>query len=449
MLTVSTGNAVTDDVKLGPDKADREHDPRTEILRSASDVIASRGVRITMRQIAHSTGKSFGALYHHFDSKDDLLIELVKRYQGDLRRVGENAQARLDQQSRRSTFDQLAALATDIAVCAVENRAALQMSFYETPSNNAELIALLSRPPLAVTHAMLQTLRAGRYRGEVVAVSDLSLLADRICQCMLHIGLDVVCKSDPPQQIATLMSDIMFFDLRTTRVSDEELNASAAFTAAEQAVSTWYDSDRAVHDKAGHVRASACVAFGRRGYDATTMRDIAAAAEVSIASLYQAFASRDALFAAVMESFTVKTGTAARRVLNTRSSAIEKLDALSWVNIHTLRRFPHESKIQLAWARRHPPTTHGYGELFTSRANELSCLVSGGVSVGAIHPYRRSALPALARCVMDALWIPGDVVHTVGSIHALDIARDTLIRGIADRRSASRRTGRRGERCRV
>ena len=45
--------------------------------------------------------------------------------------------------------------------------------------------------------------------------------------------------------------------------------------------------------------------------------------------------------------------------------------------------------------------------------------------------------------------IPGDVVHTVGSIHALDIARDTLIRGIADRRSASRRTGRRGERCRV
>ena len=45
--------------------------------------------------------------------------------------------------------------------------------------------------------------------------------------------------------------------------------------------------------------------------------------------------------------------------------------------------------------------------------------------------------------------IAGDVVHTVGSIHALDIARDTLIRGIADRRSASRRTGRWGERCRV
>lgn len=45
--------------------------------------------------------------------------------------------------------------------------------------------------------------------------------------------------------------------------------------------------------------------------------------------------------------------------------------------------------------------------------------------------------------------IRGGVVHTVGSIHALDIARDTLIRGIADRRSASRRTGRWGERCRV
>ena len=444
MLTVSTGNAATDDVELGRDKADRERDPRTEILRSASEVIASRGVRITMHQIAQSSGKSFGALYHHFDSKGDLLIELVKRYQADLTRVGENAQARLDRQGRRSTFDQLAALATDIALCAVENRAALQMSFYETPSNNAELIALLSRPPLAVKQAMLQTLRAGSYRGEVVAVSDLSLLADRICQCMLHIGLDVVCKSDPSQQIATLMSDIMFHGLGTERVSNEELNASEAFTAADQAVSTWYDGDDTVHDKAGHVRASACGAFGRRGYDATTMRDIAAAAEVNVASLYQAFASKDALFAAVMESFTVNTGSAARRVLNTRSSAIEKLDALSWVNIHTLCRFPHESKIQLAWARRHPPKTQGYRELFTTRANELSCLVSGAVSVGAIHPYRRSALPALARCVMDALWIPGDVVQTVGTIHALDIARDTLIRGIADRRSVSRRAGRPG-----
>jgi AcrR family transcriptional regulator len=445
MLTVTPGNAEIDDVELGPAKADRKHDPRTEMLRSSSEVIASRGVRITMRQIAQSSGRSFGALYHHFDSKDDLLIELVKRYHADLTRVGENAQARLDRQGRRSTFDQLAALATDIALCAVENRAALQMSFYETPSNNRELIALLSRPPLAVKQAMLQTLRAGSYRGEVAVVCDLSLLADRICQCMLHIGLDVVSKSDPPQQIATLMSEIMFYGLATERVSNPALNASEAFTAAEEAVRTWDDGDDTVNVKAGHVRASACVEFGRRGYDATTMRDIAAAAEVSIASLYQVFASKDALFAAVMESFTVKTGNAARRVLHTQSSAIEKLDALSWINIHTLRRFPHESKIQLAWARRHPPKTQGYGELFTARANELSCLVGDAVHIGAIHPYRRSALPALARCVMDALWIPGDVARTVGTIHALDIARHTLIRGIANRRIVSRRKGRRAE----
>jgi AcrR family transcriptional regulator len=370
MLTVSTSNAVTRDVELEPAKADRKHDPRTEILRSSSEVIASRGVRITMRQIAQSSGKSFGALYHHFNSKDDLLIELVKRYHADLTRVGEYHQARLDRQGRSSTFDQLAELATDIAVCAVENRAALHMSFYETPSNKRELIALVSMPPLAVKQAMLQTLRAGSYRGDVVADGDLSLLADRICQCMLHIGLDVVCKTDPPQQIATLMSEIMFYGLGTEQASNEALNASEAFTAADQAVCSLYDSDDTVSGKAGHVRASACVQFGRRGYDATTMRDIAAAAEVSIASLYQAFASKDALFAAVMESFTVKTGNAARRVLNTDSSAIEKLDALSWVNIHTLRRFPHESKIQLAWARRHPPKTKGYGELFTARANE-------------------------------------------------------------------------------
>jgi hypothetical protein len=76
----------------------------------------------------------------------------------------------------------------------------------------------------------------------------------------------------------------------------------------------------------------------------------------------------------------------------------------------------------------------------------MSCLVSEAVRVRAIHPYRRSALPALARCVMDALWIPGEVVHTAGTIQALDIARHTLIRGIADRRRVSRPARRRGER---
>jgi AcrR family transcriptional regulator len=110
MLTFSPGNAESDDVELGPAKAECKHDPRTEIMRSSSEVIASRGVCITMRQIAQSSGKSFGALNHHFDSKGDLLIELVKRYQADLTRVGENAQARLDRQGRRSTFDQLAGM---------------------------------------------------------------------------------------------------------------------------------------------------------------------------------------------------------------------------------------------------------------------------------------------------------------------------------------------------
>jgi hypothetical protein len=47
---------------------------------------------------------------------------------------------------------------------------------------------------------------------------------------------------------------------------------------------------------------------------------------------------------------------------------------------------------------------------------------------------------------MDALWIPGEVVHTAGTIQALDIARHTLIRGIADRRRVSRPARRRGER---
>ena len=39
----------------------------------------------------------------------------------------------------------------------------------------------------------------------------------------------------------------------------------------------------------------------------------------------------------------------------------------------------------------------------------------------------------LARCVMGVLWIPENLVHRLGRRAALRLARDTVIRGIADR----------------
>src|SRR5271154_7582711 len=80
---------------------------RTEILRIANAVIASSGLRTSMRQIGNAAGILAGSLYHHFDSKDALLIELLRRYHADLDRVGEFALGKLDEREPRPVGEQI------------------------------------------------------------------------------------------------------------------------------------------------------------------------------------------------------------------------------------------------------------------------------------------------------------------------------------------------------
>src|SRR5215468_11988379 len=68
---------------------------RTEILQTAAQLIATSGLRTSLQEIADAAGILPGSLYHHFESKEALLIELIRRYHADLGRIGEIAQQRL------------------------------------------------------------------------------------------------------------------------------------------------------------------------------------------------------------------------------------------------------------------------------------------------------------------------------------------------------------------
>ena len=52
---------------------------RDEILDAAAEVFASSGVRASLKEIADASGILPGSLYHHFESKDAILVELVER----------------------------------------------------------------------------------------------------------------------------------------------------------------------------------------------------------------------------------------------------------------------------------------------------------------------------------------------------------------------------------
>jgi AcrR family transcriptional regulator len=407
---------------------------RTEILQTAASLIASSGLRTSLQEIADAAGILPGSLYHHFESKEAILVELVRRYYADLDRIGEIADETLDRADSDSIANKIVELGCAIARCAVQHRAALQMSFYEAPSANPELVELLKNPPTAVQQAMLQTLRAGRWSGFIRSGIDLPTLADRICQTMMHVGLDIIRHTGAADQTAVVMCRIMLHGLASRPYSDRELNGSSAFAVAEQAIQTWADDTQFdANDKGAHVRAVARAEFGRKGYEVTTIRDIAAAAGLGTGTVYRLIGSKDELLASIMESFGRKAGGGFASVLRTDATAVEKLDALSWVNINALDQFPDEWKIQLAWMRQSPPDTPNPGLAFTMRLRQLRALLSDGIESGDIRIADPPSLSMLARYVMDALWVPENIVRAEGKDAALLNARDTLVRGAAER----------------
>ncbi|MQY27435.1 TetR/AcrR family transcriptional regulator [Nocardia aurantia] len=406
---------------------------RTEILRTADAVIASSGLRASLQQIADAAGILPGSLYHHFESKEAILVELVRRYRDALDRVGAVALERLGERGARPPLDRILELGREIARCAVEHRAALQMSFYEGPGTDPELIALTGRRWTTAHEAMVQTLAAGRRTGDIRPEMELPVLADRFCQSMLHVGLDVIRHKASSDQVATAIGTVLLYGLAAESPAAAALDGSAAFAAAERVIATWTDDAAAASDRAAHVRAVARAEFGRRGYEMTTVRDIAAAAGLTLGTAYRLIGSKDELLMSIMLSFGKKVGAGWTAVLRSDSTPLAKLDALGWVNINALDRFPDEFRIQLAWLRQSPPDIADPGWSFTTRVRQMKSLLSEGRRSGEL---RIGGPPAemMARCVIGLQWIPENILRDLGVPAGATHVRDTVLRGVAVRR---------------
>jgi AcrR family transcriptional regulator len=411
--------------------ADDSGTRRTEILQTAASLIASSGLRTSLQEIADAAGILPGSLYHHFESKEAILIELIRRYQDDLERIGRAALARLDEPDSRPAEQKIVELGSAIANCAVAHQAALQMSFYEGPSADPELMKLTRQHPKAIQEAMLQTLRAGRWSGYVKPDIDLPTLADRICQTMLQVGLAVMRHTSSPDQVAELLCRIILQGLAVRPPTDAALDGSKAFAAANEVIATWADdSDADPGDKAAHVRAVARTEFGRKGYEVTTVRDIASAAGLGTGTVYRVIGSKDELLASIMRSFGKKVEAGWVGVLCSDATVVEKLDALSWVNVNALDQFSDEFRIQLAWMRQSPPNSPNPGWLYATRLRQMKSLLSEGIRSDEIRIDTPSTV-MLARCVIGLQWIPENILRSVGKRAALVHARDTFLRGVA------------------
>ncbi|HVS68737.1 MAG TPA: TetR/AcrR family transcriptional regulator [Mycobacteriales bacterium] len=405
---------------------------RNEILDVASQLFGSNGLRVSLEEIATACGIKPGSLYHHFDSKEAILVELVQRYHADIDRVAADfAETRRTDSSGPEMA--IRSLALAIARCATRHSAALHFTFYDPPgAAGDELIRLAQREPTALRAAMLTALQAAELAGVLRPGLDLSVVSDRFCQTMLHVGIGLFHNAQPDKVGATL-SEILLHGIAASPPRTSDLDKSNALVAVKEVVRSWPRTMAAdPTDRAAWLRSVARTEFGRRGYEVTTVRDIAAAAGLGTGSVYRVIGSKEELLTSIMREFSEKAIAGWTAALGSSATTIEKLDAVCWLQINVIERFYDEFRIQLAWLRQVPPEIPSLGWSFPQLLKALRAELASGVEAGDVRIDRPSS-DLVARAVIDLTWVPKNIVDELGARGALQHSRDTLLRGIVKR----------------
>jgi AcrR family transcriptional regulator len=408
---------------------------RTEILETAASLLASNGLRTSLKQIADACGILPGSLYHHFDSKEAIIVELIERYRADLDAIAERARDQMTspEPGPGPARDRILALAADVAACAVRHRAAVLLTYYEPPTGAGdELLRVAQRTPMAIETVLRETVRMGQEAGYIRPGIDLEALADRLLQTMLYMNVGVFPQVPGVEQLPAIRCRILMEGVAVRPPGDGGLDRSPAFAAARQVVASWEEAEDEGDERLAKLRAVARTEFGRRGYEATTVRDIAAAADMSTGTVYRLIGSKDELLASIMRSFDATGQPAWRRVLATDSTSVEKLDALMWININLVARYSDEYNICLAWFRESPPKALNLGTTFAARLRDLEALIGRGIRAGEIRMVGPSA-DMRAWSLFDLTWMHENLVGKLGPERALGLARDTVLRGAARR----------------
>jgi AcrR family transcriptional regulator len=404
---------------------------KAEILDAAAKVFGTSGLRASLQDVAEACGILPGSLYHHFDSKEDIFIELVRRYQSELDEIAATATDRR-RAGAGSPLEQAVAFGTAIAACAIRHRAALLLTFYEPPAGSSEALQMLARrTPTAITAAMLAMLQAARSNGDLRPEVDAAVLADRMCQSMLHVGIGVYHRTRGAERRPALQCDMLLHGLAVRAPNDARLNRSHASRVADELIKAWNDDGREqVDDKVAAIRAVARAEFARRGYELTTIRHVAAAAGFSTGTVYRLIDSKADLLVSIMQSYAEEVTRGWSRIVSARATAVEKLDALLWFNINATERFGEEQRIQMAGLQQFPPSTPDLPMTFPTQLRQLKSLLSEGMRASTLQ-LGGASLDMGARCLFTLVWTPENIVRDAGARGALQAARESVLRGAA------------------
>lgn len=402
---------------------------RDEIRQKAAHLFESRGYsETTMTEIADAVGILPGSLYHHFTSKEEIAVEILSDLNRDLARVATETLQQLPDVGSGSE-EQIRFVAERVTDVSIRSGAALRLYSYEAPSVATERFrsALALQVP-ALDKAWRRAFEgfSGRSGGQ----RDTGLLRFALHQLTLHAAINSPEHTDAAC-LSRQLCDLLLDGLALSCPDDEALDSSEALAAARSSVSSWTPQPQPTGTGTREdIIAAARIEFARRGFHATTIRDVAEAAGVHMGTLYRRVNSKEEILAEILGNYAESLERGVRSVLTTGTSVVESLDALAYVFVHGKRRFRRESEIvKIGWRGRETEDNpfHEYFRQTQARLRLLEQVLRRGIADQAVRPIGAPA--DVAPLIRSIIWLPLQDYRRTSAPRAHWFLRESLLRG--------------------
>lgn len=409
--------------------APQQASARTDEIRAAAGALfASKGyAATTMNDIAKAVGILPGSLYHHFAAKETIAIELSNAFQAALYEVA--VDARTPEHQTLPPEERLRRLVTDVAVVGKQHAPALGLRIFEAPTVASKRFAAAVNHRPAALHRVWRAVIADLAPLAPSGVLDEEMLAYALQGLSISPG---VSAGDPRgvEESSRLVCDLLLHGVVLDCPDDATLDASAPMSAVKDVIAHQTKPDAGDEIRAQIVSA-ARREFARRGFDATTIRDIADAAGVRMGTLYRRVESKQALFAEIVENYDEQLDALLRVALTTDAeSEVESLDALAFGVAHAARRFTAEAHMMsLIWNRQQESqsSVNRYVTHTGERLGLLADLLRQGQEHGRVQEF--AAPDILASYVRSVVWNASGRHERSSQRRIQSFLREHLLRG--------------------
>jgi AcrR family transcriptional regulator len=375
---------------------------RAALLAVAADQFAISGYsRTSLRQIADAAGILPGSLYHHFESKEAIAVELVQVMARDMEAVTSHRLAAHDE-----PVTALRVFAREVTALAARHPAAVEIVMRDDgpATATARLTEMIHTQPSGLLRAWQalvdRAARDGRLRSPEV---DRRLL--RLAMHHATMGLGKITPGVSSTEVADTVTSVLLDGLWAGPPARHRDGLARVDEVVAAAATRWADTRREATGRQQLILSAAREEFARRGFEATTMRGIADAIGMKAASLYRHFPSKDALLTDIMARFSGPLLAAMEEVVAAAGSPTVALEGFFGLMSLAGLEFDREYEIQKIWwqqlASQAPDSALAQNR---RRFALLRTVLADGITTGEFRHFEH--VDTLAICVRELLWLP-------------------------------------------